>query len=96
MAQWASSQDDEQHQGVGATNTPFWQNGQSSNDKVPHPLMDCGQGKSNNIVNNDLAVGRYSDEVGGDVASGQEADKLVRRAMERRTQRGTTVPRMYQ
>jgi hypothetical protein len=35
--------------------------------------MDCGQGKSNNIVNNDPATGRSSVEVGReDVASGQE------------------------
>jgi len=78
MAQWASSQDDERQQGVGATNTPIWQNGPSSNDEVPHPLMDCGQGKSNNIVNNDPATGRSSDEVGGDMVSGQEGGRVVR------------------
>ena len=72
MAQWVSSQDDEQQQGAGATNTPSWQNGPSSNNEVPHLLMDCGHGKSNNIVNNDPATGRSLDEVGGDVASGQE------------------------
>ena len=76
MAQWASSQDDEQQQGVGATNTAILKNGPSSNAEVPHPLMDCGQGKSNNIVNNDPAAGRYSDEVGGDVASGQEGRQV--------------------
>jgi len=46
MAQWAASRDDEQHQGVGGSNTPINQNGPSSNDEIPHPLMDCGQGKN--------------------------------------------------
>jgi hypothetical protein len=78
MAQWASLQDNEQQQGVGATNTPIWQNGPSNNDKVPHPLMDCRQGKSNNVVNNDPATGWSSDEVGGDVASGQEVRRVGR------------------
>ena len=78
MAPWASSQDDEQQQGVGATNTPSWQNGLPSNDKVPHPLMDCRQGKRNNIVNNDPATGWSSDEVGGDVASGQDGRRVGR------------------
>jgi hypothetical protein len=78
MAQWESSQDDEQQQGAGATNTPIWQNGLPSNDEVPHPLMDSGQGKSNNIVNNDPATGRSSDEVGVDVASGQDGGRVGR------------------
>jgi len=78
MTQWASSQEDEQQQGAGATNTPIWQNGPSSNDEVLHPLMDCGQGKSNNIVNDDPATGRSSDEIGGDVASGQEGGRVGR------------------
>ena len=68
----ASLQDDEQQQGAGATNTLIWQNGPSSNNEVPNPLIDCGHGKSNNIVNNDPATGRFLDEVGGDVVSGQE------------------------
>jgi hypothetical protein len=72
MAQWASSQDHEHQQGAGATKTPSWQNGPLSNDKVPQPLMDCGQGKSNNIVNNGPTTVWSSDEVGGDVASGQD------------------------
>ena len=55
-----------------------WQNGPSSNNEVPHLLMDCGQGKSNNIVNNDPATGRSLDEVGGDVASGQECGQVGR------------------
>ena len=76
MAQCASLQDDEQQQGAGAINTAILKNGPSSNAEVPHPLMDCGQGKSNNIVNNDPAVGRSSDEVGGDVASGQEGGQV--------------------
>ena len=41
--------------------------------------MNCGQGKSNNIVNNDPAMGRSSVEVGGeDVASGQEDGRVGR------------------
>jgi len=58
MAQWAASQDDEQEQGTGEPITPINQNGPSSNDEIPHPLMDCGQGK-----NMSEEVG-----VGGDVA----------------------------
>ena len=75
MAQWASSQDDEQQQGVGESNTPINQNGPSSNDEIPHPLMDCGQGK-NNSENNDPATVRMSDEVGVgvDVAVGVDVD----------------------
>ena len=67
MAQWAASQDDnEQQQGVGEPHTPTNQNGQTSNDGIPHPLMDCGQGKNMSDeagVGTDVAVG-----VGGDVA----------------------------
>jgi hypothetical protein len=75
MAQWASSQDDEQQQGAGKSNTPINQNGPSSNDKIPHPLMDCGQGKNNND-NNDPATGRMSNEIGVgiDVAAGVGVD----------------------
>ena len=40
--------------------------------------MDCRQGKSNNIVNNDPATGRSLDEVGGDVASRQEVGRVGR------------------
>ena len=80
MAQWVSSQDDEQQQGAGAKNTPIGQKGLLSNNEVPHPLMDFGQGKSNNIVNNDPATGWSSVEVSGeDVTSGQE-DRRVGRA----------------
>ena len=66
-------QDDEQQQGAGASNTPIRQNGPSSNDEVPHPLMDWGQGKSNN---NDK--GWVSEEVGVDVASGQDGGRVSR------------------
>ena len=78
MAQWASSQDDEQQQGAGASSTPSKQNGPSSNDEIPHPLMDCKQGKNKNNENIDLAKGRMSDEfgvVGVDVASGQDGER---------------------
>jgi hypothetical protein len=54
--------------------------GPSSNEEVPHPLMDYGQGKINNIVNNDPATGRSSDKVGGDIASGQEDGRVGSRA----------------
>jgi len=67
MAQWASLQDDEQQQGAGESNTPINQNGPPSNDEIPHPLMDCGQGKNMSDeggVGVDVAVG-----VGVDVAS---------------------------
>ena len=60
MAQWASSKDDEQQQGAGDSNTPINQNGPSSNDGIPHPLMDCGQGKNMSDeggVGTDVAVG---------------------------------------
>ena len=105
MAQWASLQDDERQQGVGESNTPINQNGPSSNDEIPHPLMDCGQGKNNND-NNDPAMGRMSNEVGVgvDVAVGVgvlaltwRVERLAnKRAMERMMQWGTTVPRTYQ
>ena len=38
--------------------------------------MDCEQGKSNIIVNNDPATGQSSDEIGGDLASGQEGGQV--------------------
>ena len=77
MAQWASLQDDEQQQGVGGSNNPVKQNGLSSNDKIPHPLMDCGQGTNKKNENNDLATGRMSDEVGVgvDVASRKDGEQ---------------------
>jgi hypothetical protein len=79
MAQWASSQDDELQQGAGTTNTSIGQKGPLSTDEVPHPLMDCGQGKSKNIVHNDPAMGWFSVEGGGeDVASGQEDGRVGR------------------
>jgi hypothetical protein len=64
MTQWASLQDNEQQQGAGASNTPIKHNGLSSNDKIPHPLMDCGQGKNKNNDKNYPATGRILDEVG--------------------------------
>jgi len=73
MAQWASLQDDEQQQGAGATNTPIWQTGLSSNDEVPHPLINCRQGKCS--AYNDPATGWASDAVGGDVATGQDGGR---------------------
>jgi hypothetical protein len=73
MAQWAALQDDEPQQGAGATNTPIWQNNTSSNDKVPHPLMDCGQGKYKmDGVNNIPATGQESDDGSKDMASEHE------------------------
>jgi hypothetical protein len=69
MAQWASSQDDEQQLGAGDSNTPINHIGPSSNDEIPHPLMDCGQGKnmSDEVgVGIDVAVG-----VGVDVERGK-------------------------
>ena len=73
MAQWASSQDDEQHLGAGDSNTQINHIGPSNNDKIPHPLMDCGQGK--NMLDEvgvgiDIAVG-----VDIDVASGKVEDR---------------------
>ena len=68
-AQWAALEDDERQPGSGVPNTPIWQTGPSSNDAVPHPLMDCGQGKING--NNGLATARGLDEGSGDVAIGQ-------------------------
>jgi hypothetical protein len=67
MAQWVASKDDEQQQGAGATNTPVWQSGPSSNDEVPHPLMNCGHGKFSNKDNNGPATGWGSAEGSGDV-----------------------------
>ncbi len=72
MAQWASLQDDEQQQGAGESNTPINQNGPSSNDEIPHPLMDCGQGKNMSDeggVGVDVAV-----DVGIDVVSGKDGE----------------------
>ena len=61
MAQWASSQDDEQQQRVGdSTSTQINQKGPSSNDEIPHPLMDCGQGKNmsdDGVVSVDVTCG---------------------------------------
>ncbi len=84
MAQWASSQDDEQQQGVGESNTPKNQNGPSSNNEIPHLLMDCGQGKNNN-ENNDPATGRMSNEVGVgvDVPGGVGVDVAIGKVGER-------------
>ncbi len=76
MAQWAASKDDERQQGLGATNTPVWQSGPSSNNKVPHPLMDCGHGKISNKDNNGPAMGRGSDEGSGDVEIGQNGGRV--------------------
>ena len=72
MAQWASSRDDEQQQGAGEPYTPANKSGPSSNDELPHPLMDCGQGKN------------MSDEggVGTDVAGGGVGVDVARRTME--------------
>jgi hypothetical protein len=69
MARWASLQDDEQQLGVGDSNTKINHIGPSNKDEIPHPLMDCGQGKnlSDEVgVGVDVAVG-----VGIDVASGK-------------------------
>jgi len=74
MAQWASSQDDKQQQGAGDSNTPLNQKGPSSNDEIPHPLMDCGQGKNMSDeggVGIDVAVG-----VGVDVASEMDGERM--------------------
>ena len=66
MAQWAASQDDEQQQGAGEPHTPTNKNGPSSNEGIPHPLMDCGQGKNmsdEGVVGTDVAVGRAAIDV---------------------------------
>jgi hypothetical protein len=101
MAQWASLQDDEQQEGAGESNTPINLKAPSSNNEIPHPLMDCGQGKNKN-ENNDPATVRMSDEVGvgGDVAvvlalTWQVERMANEQGTERLTQRGTTVPRTY-
>ena len=68
MAQWASSRDDEQQLGAGGSNTQINLIGPSNNDEIPHPLLDCGQGKNlsdDGGVGCDVAVG----VVGIDVAS---------------------------
>ena len=77
-AQWASLQDDERQQGSGAPNTPIWQTGLSSNNVVPHPLMDCGQRKINNNGNNGPATARGLDEGSSDVAIGQDGRRVGR------------------
>jgi hypothetical protein len=76
MAQWAALKDDERQQGAGATNTPVWQSGSSSNDEVPHPLMDCGHGKFSNKDNKDPAPGQGSAEGSGDVEIGQNGGRV--------------------
>jgi len=66
MAQWAALQDDEQQQGAGEPHTLTNQNGLSSNNGIPHPLMDCGQGKNMSNeggVGTDVAVGRVGVDV---------------------------------
>ena len=74
MAQWASTQDDEQQQRVGdSTSTQINQKDPSSNDEIPHPLMDCGQGKNmsdEGVVGIDVTCG-----VGVDVASGKVGER---------------------
>jgi hypothetical protein len=93
MAQWASPQDNEQQQGAGATNTPIGKKCPSSTDKVPYPLMDCGQSKSNNSVNNDPATGGFLLRLAGRTwRVDRRMDKLVGQATEKRTQRGTKMP----
>jgi hypothetical protein len=73
MAQWVASKDDERQQGMGATNSLIWQTGPLSNNKTPHPLMDCGQGKSSTEGgNNGPATGRGLDEGSGNVEIGQD------------------------
>ena len=76
MAQWAASKDDERQQGAGATNTLVWQSGPSSNNEVPHPLMDCGHGKFSNKDNKGLAPRRGSAEGSGDVEIGQNGGRV--------------------
>jgi hypothetical protein len=78
MAQWVASKDDERQQWAGATNSPIWQTGPSSNNKTPRPLMDCGQGKSSTEGNNGPATGRGSDEGSGDVEIGQDGGRVGR------------------
>jgi hypothetical protein len=80
MAQWASSKDDEQQQGAGAPMTSIKQTCPLSTDEVPHPLMDCGQGKSKHCVCNDPATGLVSVEVGGEDAVSGQGDGQVGRA----------------
>ena len=65
--------------GTGVANSPIWQTGLLSNDEVPHPLMDYGQGKISTEGNNGPATGRGSDEGIGDVEIGQDGGR-VRRA----------------
>jgi hypothetical protein len=78
MAHWLASPDDELQQGAGAKNTPIRPMGPSSNDEVPHPLMDCGQGKlNNNVVSNDR----------DDVASEQEGGRDISRTSNGGTRR---------
>ena len=78
MAQWAASKDDGRQQGLGATNTLIRQTGPSSNNIMPHSLMDCRQGKISNNGNNGPATGWGSDEGSGDVEIGQGGRRVDR------------------
>ena len=91
MAQWAASEDNEWHQGLGATNTPIQETLPSSNDIVPHPLMDCGQGKISNNGNNGPATGRGSDEGSGDMEIGQDSRQVGRASDGDEDATGSTV-----
>ena len=60
--------------------TSIKQTGPSSTNKVPHPLMDCGQGKSKHCVHNDPATGLVSVEVSDENAASGQGDRQVGRA----------------
>ena len=71
--QWVAWEYNERQLGSGATNTTIRQMGLSSNKAVPHPLMDCRQGKINNNGNNGPTTARGLDKGCSDVEIGQHS-----------------------
>jgi hypothetical protein len=73
MAQWVATEDNERQQKTRARTYPTPKNLTSSNEALPQPLLDCGQGKIN-PYNNEcgfcLATGLGPEGDIGDVGSG--------------------------
>jgi hypothetical protein len=72
MARWAATVDNERQQETGAGTNPTPENLTSSNEVLPQPLLECGQGKINpyNECGIGPATGLGPEGDGGDVESG--------------------------
>jgi hypothetical protein len=73
MARWAATEDNERQQKLGASTNSTTENLTSTNEILPQPLLDCGQGK-NNPHNNKCeifpAMGLGPEGDGSDIGSG--------------------------